>query len=250
MLPRMKRLIVLQHVPHEGPGRLVPHLVRNGFQIQVRRLDAGDAVPAAADADAFLVMGGPMGVADLADARWPFLARECDLLADCLARGVPAAGVCLGAQLLAHAAGGTVAPLTAGDPPLRVREVGWGAVHHPPDRMDDPLLAGLGPAEVVLHWHGDAVITLPPGAVRLASSLHCPNQLFRIGHQHVGVQFHPEVEGADVETWLAADQGWVEQTMGPDARARIRTDTALWMPRLRISGDRLCRNIADALAGA
>ncbi len=227
----------------------MPHLLRNGFQPVTVRLDAGDRVPAAADADAFLVMGGPMGVGDIGDPRLPFLGPECTLLADCLARGVPVVGVCLGAQLLAHAAGGRVGPLTAGEPPLRVREVGWGAVHHTPDRMDDPLLAGLGPAEVVLHWHGDAVLDLPPGAIRLASSVHCANQLFRIGRSHIGVQFHPEVEAADVEQWLAADSAWVVQAMGADAPARIRAETAQWMPRLRGSGDRLCRNLADALAG-
>jgi GMP synthase (glutamine-hydrolysing) len=245
----MPRLIVLQHVPHEGPGRLVPHLLRNGFQPITVRLDAGDRVPAAADADAFLVMGGPMGVGDIGDPRLPFLGPECALLADCLARGVPVVGVCLGAQLLAHAAGGRVGPLTAGEPAQRVREVGWGAVHHAPDRMDDPLLAGLAPAEVVLHWHGDAVLDLPPGGVRLGSTVHCANQLFRIGRAHVGVQFHPEVEATDVEQWLAADSAWVVQAMGADAPARIRAETALWMPRLRSAGDRLCRNLADALAG-
>ena len=59
-----------------------------------------------------VVMGGPMGVGDVVDARYPFLAREIILLREAIARDRPVLGICLGAQLLAAAAGARVYPNT------------------------------------------------------------------------------------------------------------------------------------------
>ncbi len=58
--------------------------------------------------------------------------------------------------------------------------MGIGAVHWVVDPSDDPWLRGLHASEPVLHWHGDR-IRLPKEASLLGSSLHCPEQLFRIG---------------------------------------------------------------------
>ena len=42
------------------------------------------------------------------DERAPFLPRERALVGEAVAAGVPVLGICLGAQLLAHVAGGEV----------------------------------------------------------------------------------------------------------------------------------------------
>src|SRR6185369_11804775 len=105
------------------------------------------------------------------------------LLRDRLAGSAPVLGVCLGAQLMAHAAGARVYPNTRpgtpGQPPTRVYEVGWAPVDFlGVDR--EPALAGLSAREPMLHWHGDTY-DLPRGAVLLASTPACPNQAFRLG---------------------------------------------------------------------
>lgn len=243
----MPRLTVLQHLDLEGPARIAVVAAGLGWPIEVRPLHQGAPVPDQTVSDELLVvMGGPMGVGDIGDPRWPFLAREVGLLRRVLTDGHAVLGICLGAQLLAHAAGAHVAPLLVGDPPVRHREVGWGAISllH----SEEPVLAGLDPAETVLHWHGDT-FTLPPGAIPLAATLACPQQMFRIGARAYGLQFHVEIDAEAVARWVTEDAAFVHAANGPGGGERILADTARFMPRHRVQGDRLIRNLLLAMAG-
>jgi GMP synthase-like glutamine amidotransferase len=231
------RAAVLQHVPHEGPARIATALARVGFEVERRELFAGARVPALGDMDLLVVMGAPLGVSDAGDPRYPFLAAELELLRAAVARDFPTLGVCLGAQLLAAAAGARVYPNVTGDPPRPTREVGWGAIHFVRAASEEPLLAGLDPAEIVLHWHGDT-FDLPRGATLLASTLACENQMFRLGRRQLGVQFHVELGASDIDAWLAADSEYVRGALGPDGPERIRRDTARFMPRFEARTDR------------
>jgi GMP synthase-like glutamine amidotransferase len=40
--------------------------------------------------------------------------------------------------------------------------------------------------------HGFCVLTLPPGAIRLAASVSCPNEIYSVGDRIIGIQCHPE----------------------------------------------------------
>jgi GMP synthase (glutamine-hydrolysing) len=245
----MKRVLSLTHVAHEGPSRIFGALERAGLTPDVRRLHAGDTLPAALDDyAALIVMGGPMGVSDAGSARYPFLAPELELLREAVRREFPVLGVCLGAQLLAAAAGARVYPNVTGDPPRPTREVGWGAVHFVRTPAEEPLLAGLDAAEVVLHWHGDT-FDLPSGATLLASTLQCENQMFRLGRRQLGLQFHVELTEADVAIWLDADRDYVLGALGPGGPARITRDTGRFMPRFSARGDRLLDNALRVLLG-
>src|SRR5947207_468135 len=97
----IKAAVVLQHTPTEGPERLGALCVARGMRLDVRHVYRGDAVPDDLAGDEILiVMGGPMGVGDAGDARYPYLAREIDRIAALVARERPVLGICLGAQLL------------------------------------------------------------------------------------------------------------------------------------------------------
>ena len=101
-----RRAIVLQHTPTEGPERVALMLAARGIACATRALYAGEAVPDDLTEDEILiVMGGPMGVGDVGDARWPFLGQEIALCRKLVARDAPVLGICLGSQLLAAAAG-------------------------------------------------------------------------------------------------------------------------------------------------
>jgi GMP synthase-like glutamine amidotransferase len=123
--------------------------------------------------------------------------------------------------------------------------VGWGAVTFVASPDSEPVLGGMDESEVVLHWHGDT-FDLPRGATRLAGTLACENQMFRYGRRAFALQFHVEVTAAEVKRWAHEDAAFVQAANGPGGAERILADTDRFMPRHRLVGDRLIRNIVQA----
>ena len=81
----------------EGPGYIAELCTKRGLMVEARHLDQGDLVPdSLEDGDLLVVMGGSMGVNDVGDPQFPFLAREIQLLRKVLAAGQPVLGICLG----------------------------------------------------------------------------------------------------------------------------------------------------------
>ena len=66
----------------------------------------------------------------------------------------------------------------------------------------DPIFASFGGASPVFQWHS-YTFDIPPGAVHLARTATCENQAFRYGDNAYGFQFHPEMDRASIERWLA-----------------------------------------------
>ncbi|CAL9277793.1 hypothetical protein SUDANB5_06323 [Streptomyces sp. SudanB5_2050] len=189
----MARLLVVQNGPGGGPGRFGDWLTAEGTALDVVRAHAGAPLPRRLAHDGVMVLGG--GYLPDDDVRAPWLAPTRALVAEALERGAPVFGICLGGQLLAQVAGGTVrgehgAP-EFGSTPLTLR----------PEAGDDPLLSGLPRRVTAVEHHVDAVTALPPGAAWLMESERCPYQAFRVGDRAWGVQFHPEADAARVRSW-------------------------------------------------
>ena len=145
----------------------------------------------ALDASLLVVLGGPMGAYQT--SAFPFLQNELDVLTARVPADLPTLGICLGAQLIAASMGARVYPgerFELGYEPISLTDAGRGS-----------CLATLHEDPRVLHWHSDTY-DLPAGATRLASSAAYREQAFSLGPRILGLQFHPEVDPAMLETWL------------------------------------------------
>lgn len=90
--------------------------------------------------------------------------------------------ICFGHQMIAKALGGHV----------ERSERGWGVGIHEVDVVArEPWMSPRASSFRVVKSHQDQVVTLPPGGVILASTLHCPVSMMRCGSL-VGIQGHPE----------------------------------------------------------
>lgn len=232
------RIYVFQHIACEDLGTFAEVLAARGFEAQYVRLFAREAVPVDASHTAALIfLGGPMSVND--EGVYPHLAGEKALIRQALTTAQPLLGVCLGAQLLAAAAGARVFPGTR-------PEVGWEPVSLTTDGRQDPLLSNLAHLAAVFHWHGET-FDLPAGAARLASSALTLNQAFRLGRTAYGLQFHLEVDAAMINSWIREYPRDLGSDMEGAAR-RITADTASYAPALRVAADDVLRGFLDLVA--
>ena len=155
---------------------------------------AGDPLPDLDAVDGIISFGGAQSVTEI--ERYDYLLEEVELLREAAARDVPVLGVCLGAQLLAHALGGTVRRL----PRRAVRWVELARV------AEDELV----PDRVwALHWNEDG-IEPPPGATELLERGGRGCAAFRLGSAWA-IQFHADVDGGVLERWYEDYGDWVEQ---------------------------------------
>ena len=76
----MTRLLVLQHLERECPGLFAQEARARGWELVLCRLDLGEAPPPPQGGDLLLVLGGPMGVADVGSPAYPWLEQEGILL--------------------------------------------------------------------------------------------------------------------------------------------------------------------------
>jgi GMP synthase-like glutamine amidotransferase len=214
--------LAIVHQDDAGPGVFADAVRRRGGALDTWRLPTEPHPPRELrDYDAVMTFGGAMHPDQ--ELQHPWLAREKALLAELLADGVPLLGVCLGAELLADAAGGRAG--RARDP-----EIGWYDVQLTAAGAADPLLAPLDPGFVALEWHSYECRP-PADAIPLARSERCV-QAFRLGERAWGIQFHAEVTGKDLESWIddyGSDGDAVRLGLDPEAlREHTRREIGGW----------------------
>lgn len=230
------RLLSITHQDDVGAGVFADELKARNVEV-VEWRPGRDAIPAN-DVGAAIVYGGAMNANQHEAYAW--LTQEKALIASLLEARVPLLGVCLGSQLVAEAAGGSVRRATR-------PEIGWHSVEVTAAGADGPLIGPLAPHFVAFGWHSYEA-TLPENADPLAASAVC-NQAYRIGERAWGIQFHAEVSERDALEWAAdyrTDPDAVGMGLDPGALAAdIRERIGAWNEL----GRALCGRFVDAASG-
>lgn len=226
--------VVHEDSPTGGGGLFERIVVERGDRLDRWFTANGDAPPGDPDSwDAIMVFGGAMHPDQDAEHHW--LAGETAFIESALGAGVPLLGVCLGAQLVARAAGARVGP-------ARKPEVGWSDVDVNEEGVRDPLLRVLPPRVRAFQWHYYG-FDLPSGATELATS-PAARQAFRLGDRTWGVQFHPEVEQHMLDAWFAAGAAEL-----PAPLEVVRAETDRQLATWNAHGRALCSAFLDAASG-
>ncbi|MDT8375922.1 MAG: type 1 glutamine amidotransferase [Mariprofundaceae bacterium] len=227
--------LLLQHLRIE-PAAIIGEMIEEaGHRIEVVRMDRDEPVPQSlAGFDGMLVMGGPMSAND---SHLSYIRDEILLLKQAIAADFPVLGLCLGAQLLAKAAGAEIVASP-------VRELGWYPVQRTRAAADDPIFRALdADGLTVFQWHGET-FTLPGSATLVATHPDVPHQAFRVGSSQYGLQFHIEVDQPVIELWIEAGES-ERQALGEAGVAEIRAQSPDYLP----AAHAFCRQMVRAWLG-
>jgi GMP synthase (glutamine-hydrolysing) len=223
------RVLAVTHGPSVGSGVFADAVREAGHDLDEW------CVPVAGEAprdghDALIVLGGGMHADE--EELHPWLVPELRFIERALRRGTPLLGVCLGAQLVARAAGGRVVRAPA-------PEVGWHEVELSRDGRADPVLSSAPARFEAFQWHHYTWEL--PAATELARGGGL-SQAYRLGETTWGVQFHPEVTAAQIDRWIAEDPDDVpdDDALRAATRGRIgawnRLGRELCSAFLRVAG--------------
>jgi len=195
----VRTVLVVEPDASDPIGPLGDWLREAGLALEIVRPYVGDHLPHDLSGhDGLVVLGGAQSATDRPEVT-PWMSEVRVLLRDGLAHRAPILAICLGGQLLAQEAGGTVRTGTAGP------EIGALLVGKRDAAFEDPIFAPLPITPLVIQWHHDEIDTLPPGAVLLANSVTYPHQGFRVGESAWGLQFHIETTPELVALWAGED---------------------------------------------
>ena len=177
------RVLVIRHHAEDDAGLIGEALESQGAELITHLFPDAGELPPVDDFSHVVVLGAKWSVYDTKTVG-AWMERELGWLRQADEARLPILGICFGAQALTAALGGQVerAP---------VMEIGWVMVE-----PGEGSGIGAGPW---FQFHGDRCL-IPPAAQLLARN-EVGVQAFSIG-PHLGVQFHPEVDAAQLGRWM------------------------------------------------
>lgn len=236
-------IMIFQHSVNGGPGRLGTVLRDDGYRLDIRRADlpmsAGNrGVPHDLDnIRGIVILGGEQNVTDI--ARYPWMQQEAALIRKAHAAALPIVGICLGAQLIAHALGGTVGPKDVPDSGFRMMDVTIPG-------QTETMMAGVPWRSPQMFACGQEVRTAAPGTMVLASTGTTKIAAYKVGLRTYGFLNHFECDRA-----MIAEFGGLACGIGAASGGGASMENQLaidehYATYARVS-ERLCGNIAAFL---
>lgn len=209
----MRPVLAITHLRHEQLGLVGEALSEAEVPVVHKSLFSDDGLPHPDELSGIVSLGGQMSVTELAG--YAFLAAELELFRAALRAQLPILGLCLGAQLLAAAAGGRVARMER-------RYIGWPELAFETASAEDALFHAM-PADLrVIKWHADG-ITPPPSGTLIASTESPGCAIFRVGAHAWGSQMHLEATQEMLfDLWLpdpVEERSLLDADIDPDAFA-------------------------------
>jgi len=222
------RVIVIRHHAIDDAGFIADAFAARGAELIVHQFPKGGPLPPLDGVDHVIILGAVWSVYEDSIGTW--IGAELDWIRAADGAGIPVFGICFGAQALTAALGGQVEQAPR-------MEIGWTMVE-----TLDPDLIDEGPW---LEFHGD--LCLPPPQARVLARNDLCVQAFSIG-RHLAVQFHPEVDAAQVSRWLT-DGGRAEAERAGQDPDKLIAQAEAEEPEAAARADRLVA-AALRLAGA
>ena len=194
-----KKIILLEHHDNPRDDLATTHLANLGFELDVVCPFQGQLLPEVDHSiHGVVVYGGEHNVTEM--EIYPFLRDEAKWIRQVIETEIPVLGICLGAQLIAHALGAKVELNEEG-----LCEFGYYRIEPTTDAdhwFDEPMYVAQA------HYQQ---FELPKGAVLLATGENFVNQAFRFKDKVFGFQFHPEVTSSIFQRWQNSDWAYFDK---------------------------------------
>lgn len=197
----MKPITVITHVDRADVG-LIDEIARaRGYTPQVVRPYRGEQLPDLDEVGAVVSMGGPQSAYD----DHPYLREEERYLTEAVEVDMPVLAICLGAQVLSRALGGTAQP---GETGLEAGLIQVKPTDQAPSEMTGEFFS----------FHSDGMT--PPEGVKTLATSDRYLQAWTTGSA-LAVQFHPEITLNGVDSLLSVEGPKLER-YGVDVAAMRR----------------------------
>jgi GMP synthase-like glutamine amidotransferase len=210
-------VLVVRHHVEDSAGFIGEAFAARGARLDVHLYPEEGDLPPPSQAGHIVLLGASYSVYD---TEQPGIADELAWLRRADEAGVPVLGICFGAQAMSAAFGGRVTAAAG-------KEIGWTTIS-----TDDPEMVPPGPW---LEFHGDQCH--PPREAQVLARNEVGVQAFTLG-RHLAVQFHPEVDGAQLRGWLDAGGRADAERAGVDPDALV-AETVAHEPAARQRAHRL-----------